>query len=166
MSKETTEIYKFGSHKEWHEGLQEAPNSKWIKSRSLGGNKSSSYIPLGIQEAVADIFFREFDLIDITYEVCMNEIIAIAKFSILPNYPHSEHRIICGSSAKPIQCRKGSSFPAGKISNALEYNTPASQSAAKSNALTNFANIFGRNLNRKEIPNGFSYTKKKKEDEN
>lgn len=162
MSNTTIEEYPFANHQVWHQHLQEAPISSWIQERSLGGNKKSKFIPLGIQEAVADKFFREFDLIDITYEICLNEIIAIAKFSILPNYPNAEHRIICGSSAKPIQCSKGTSFPKGKITNALEYNTPASQSAAKSNALTNFGNIFGRNLNRKGISNGFSYTKNKK----
>ena len=70
-----------------------------------------------------------------------------------------------GVAAKPIQQDKdmsASSFPVGKKVNALEYNTPATRSAAVSNALTNFANIFGRNLNR-DVRNDYSMNEKKRQ---
>jgi len=156
MEKETIEVYKFANRQEWLEALQEAPNPSTVKSRSLGSGKSSRYVPLGIQEALSDIFFRECDLMDNVLEVYNNQIIVRIKLSVLPNYPNSEHRIISGIGAKMITGAK----------NSLEYGAPASQSAAKSNALTNFGNIFGRNLNR-DFSDGFTFVKKtkKKEDE-
>lgn len=149
MSTETIEVYQFGSRKEWLEKLTEAPSPSLVKSRSLGGGKSSRYIPLGIQEALADMFFRECDLMDNILEVYNNQIIVRVKLSVLPNYPNAEHRIISGIGAKMVTSAK----------NSLEYGAPASQAAAKSNALTNFGNIFGRNLNR-EFSDGFTFVKK------
>ena len=152
MSKETVEHYQFASRKEWLEKLQEAPSPSLIKSRSLGGSKASRYVPLGIQEALGDMFFRECDIIDNIVEVYDGQILVRIKLSVLPNYPNAEHRIISGVGAKVVTGAK----------NSLEYGAPSAQSAAKSNALGNFANIFGRNLNR-EFSDGFSFVKNKTE---
>lgn len=153
MSKESTEVYQFESRQEWLESLQEAPNPSLIKTRSLGSGKTSRYVPLGIQEALSDMFFRECDLIDNTIEVFNNQIIVRVKMSVLPNYPNAEHRIISGIGAKMMTSAK----------NSLEPGAPSTQAAAKSNALTNFGNIFGRNLNR-DFSDGFSFIKPKKTD--
>ena len=96
MSTETVEIYQFASRKEWLEKLTEAPNASLVKSRSLGSGKTSRYVPIGIQEALCDMFFRECDLIDNVLEVYNNQIIVRVKMSVLPNYPNAEHRIISG----------------------------------------------------------------------
>lgn len=149
---EKVEEYRFKNHKEWFQAMQEAPNPKWIKSRSLSGTKTSRYVPLGIQEALADLFFREVDVIDNIVEVYNGQILVRIKLSILPNYPNSEHRIISGVGAKVVT----------KAGNSLEYGAPSAQSAAKSNSLTNFANIFGRNLNR-EFADNLSYVKAKEQ---
>ena len=153
-TKETTEIYQFGSRKEWLEKLTEAPTSSLIKSRSIGSGKNSRYVPIGVQEALSDIFFRECDIIDTVIEIFNNQIIVRVKMSVLPNYPNAEHRIISGIGAKMMTSAK----------NSLEYGAPASQAAAKSNALTNFGNIFGRNLNR-EFSDGFTFITKVKNEE-
>lgn len=164
MSKETIEYYQFASRKEWLEKLQEAPSASLIKSRDLGKGKTSRYVPLGIQEALADMFFRECDLIDETIEIFTHNVwdykdkvskenhqaIIKVKMSILPNYPNAEHRIISGIGSKILSSAK----------NSLEPGAPSTQAAAKSNALTNFGNIFGRNLNR-DFSDGFSFNKKK-----
>lgn len=151
----TIEHYQFASRKEWLDKLQEAPTPSLIKSRSIGSGKNSRYVPIGVQEALSDMFFRECDLIDNTIEVYNNQIVVRVKMSVLPNYPNAEHRIISGIGAKMMTSAK----------NSLEYGAPASQAAAKSNALTNFGNIFGRNLNR-EFSDGFTFiTKVKKEED-
>lgn len=154
MSTKTIEHYQFASRKEWLEKLQEAPTPSLIKSRSIGSGKKSRYVPIGVQEALSDMFFRECDLIDNTIEVYNNQIVVRVKMSVLPNYPNSEHRIISGIGAKVMS----------KAGNSLEYGAPASQAAAKSNALTNFGNIFGRNLNR-DFGDGFTFIKKVKKEE-
>lgn len=152
MSKETVINHRFESHATWKKALQEAPNSKLIKTRDLGKGKTSRYVPLGIQEALADLFFREFDIIDADVVVEGTQILAQVKISILPDYPNAEHRIISGVGARVMT----------KAGNSLEYGARSAKNAAKSEALTDFGNIFGRNLNRDFVDN-FSYTPKKKE---
>lgn len=143
--------YYFADIESFKSALNKAPSKGWIKSRSLGGSKSSKYVPLFVQQAVADKFFRECDVISEEYQVIVNEILCVVKLSILPDYPDAEHRYITGVASKPIQMDSGAStakFPLGKKTNAVEYNAPAAKSAAISNALTTLGNIFGRNLNR------------------
>lgn len=162
--KEIELVYQFESHEQWIQALQEEPNPSWIKKRELGGSKTSTYIPLAIQQALADKFFRECDVIDEKYTLIVNEILVTVKLSVLPDYPFSEHRIITGTASKPVQQDSGSfasGFPNGKKTNALEYNAPAARAAALSNALTTFGNVFGRNLSR-DIKASFSFIRKKK----
>ena len=145
---ESVEEYQFESRKQWLIALSKAPSTELVKTRQLGGNKTSRYVSLGAQEALADLFFRECDIMENVLEVYNGQVIVRVKMSVLPNYPNAEHRIISGIGAKMITSAK----------NSLEYGAPASQSAAKSNALTNFGNIFGRNLNR-EFGDGFTFIK-------
>lgn len=163
---EIKEIFQFENREKWLQALQSEPNDSWVKNRELGNGKKSTYVPLPIQQALADKFFRECDVIDEKYSVITNEILCTVKLSVLPDYPYSEHRIITGTAAKPIQQNQGSSastFPNGKKTNALEYNAPAARAAAISNALTTFANLFGRNLSR-EIKAGFSFIRNKEDE--
>lgn len=159
------QVFQFKDRESWIQALQNEPNEGWVKERVLGGGKTSHYVPLPIQQALADKFFRECDVIEEKYQVIVNEILCTVKICILPDYPDSEHRYITGTAAKPIQQDQGSfasSFPNAKKPNALEYNAPASRSAAISNAFTTFGNIFGRNLSR-EIKTGFSFIRNKEE---
>jgi hypothetical protein len=163
---EIEKVYKFKNHEDWKREQQLEPNSSWVKERKLGGSRKSLYVPLPIQQALADMFFREFDVFEEKYTLVVNEILCTVRISVLPDYPNSEHRIISGTAAKPIQqdsLSSASSFPNGKKTNAMEYNSPASRGAAISNALTTFANIFGRNLGR-DVKNNFSFIKPKKEE--
>lgn len=164
MEKEIELTHKFKNRKEWRAALDKAPNDGWIQKRTLGGGKSSQYVPIPVQQALADIFFDEFDVFDEQYMQIENEILCTVKIQILPSYPHSEHRVISGSGAKPIAARSGSkveNFPAGKITNSLEYCAPNARASAISNALDTFANIFGRNLGR-AVSAGYNMGEKKK----
>jgi hypothetical protein len=161
-------VFNFKDLEAFKEELQKAPPPGWVKTRDLGGSKKSSYVPLAIQQALADHFFRECDVAQETYQVIVNEILCTVKLSLLPDFPHAEHRYITGTASKPIQMDSQSTpskFPLNKKANALEYNAPAARSAAISNALTTFANIFGRNLGR-DVSNDYSIKPKTKEDEN
>lgn len=160
---EVEEIFQYKDKESWTQALQNSPPDSWIKSRSLGNGKSSKYIPLGIQQALADKFFRECDVVEENYQVIVNEILCTVKICYLPDYPYSDHRYMTGSGSKPIQMDTGSSpakFPIGKKTNALEYNAPAARAAAISNAFTTFANLFGRNLGR-EMSSNFSLIRNK-----
>lgn len=164
MSKTTKEKFNFKNMEEWQTALNAAPSDNWVKERSFGGNRKSYYLPIPIQQALADIFFNEFDVVDAKFEQIINEILCTVKISILPSYPNSEHRIISGSGAKPIQCSSGSAvhkFPVGKITNSLEYCSPAARASAISNSLSTFANVFGRNLGR-AVSTDFNLSKNKR----
>lgn len=151
MNKETVLEHNFPDRASWQAALNAAPGSSLIKTRSLGGNKKSTYLPIEYQQALQDVFFDEFDVIDEKYQVIFNEIVCTVKCQGLPSYPNAEHRIFTGSGAKPIQCDSGalvSKFPRGKKTNALEYNLPAARTTALSKALETIGNVFGRNLGR------------------
>jgi hypothetical protein len=148
---ETQLKHNFTDREAWQTALNAAPASALLKSRSLGGSKKSKYLPIEHQQAIQDIFFDEFDVIDEKYQVIFNEVICTVKCQGLPSYPNSEHRIFTGSGAKPIQCDSGAlvyKFPRGKKTNALEYNLPAARTTAISKALETIGNKFGRNLGR------------------
>lgn len=165
---ETTETYRFASREVWQTALNQAPNDDWIHKRDLGKGRTSEYLPIPIQQALADVFFSEFDVYDAQFKVIANEILCTVKINILPAYPNSEYRIISGSGAKPIQCRSGSNpanFPQGKITNSLEYCSPAARTVAIGNALNTFANVFGRNIGRAIVSNGYNLNDNKKKEE-
>lgn len=158
--------YRFKDEAAWKNELQKNPKPEYIKERDLGGNRKSRYIPLFVQEALADIFFRQCNVTEEKYQMICNELLCTVTIHLLPDYPGSEMEYITGTGAKPIQQVKNSSpaaFPEGKISNSLEYNAPAARAAAKSNALTSYANVFGRNLGRKTKDN-FSFIRKKEQE--
>lgn len=162
MAEETKLEHNFKSRKAWQDALMAAPKQSWIKSRSLGRGRKSYYIPIEVKESLKDIFFDEFDVIDIKEKVIVNEILIIVKIQFLPSYPNSEHRFTSGIAAKPIQCSSGSEafkFPRGKITNALEYNASAAETAAISNALNKLGNVFGKNLNR-DVDDGYNFANK------
>jgi len=163
----TEEKYAFKNKAEWQEALNAAPKDIWIKARDLGGGRKSQYIPIPILQALADIFFAEFDVIDAQFKVIANEVLCTVKISFLPNYPNSEHRTMSGSGAKPIQAASGSKthlFPEGKITNSLEYCAPAARTVAIGNALNTFGNVFGRNIGR-AISSDYNMSSKKRKNE-
>jgi hypothetical protein len=159
---ETKETYRFASKDAWRDAINQAPKESWIKSRSLGAGKSSSYIPIPIQQALADILFDQFDVFDEQYEQIENEILCTVKILCLPSYPNAEYRTISGTGAKPIAAKSGSlvhKFPLGKIPNSLEYCAPNARTSAIGNALATFGNVFGRNLGR-AVSAGYSMAPK------
>lgn len=163
---ETEQVHMFKSRKAWRDALNNAPNQKWVATRQMG-QKESIYVPIQYQQALADVMFDEFDVIDAKYDRVINEIICTVKISILPSYPNAEHRIISGTGAKPIAAVRDSNpaeFPKGKIPNSLEYCAPAARSGAIGNALATFGNVFGRNLGR-PVSMSYNLSPKKKEND-
>lgn len=161
--KQTEEEHRFKTKEEWRIALNQSPNRSWISSRSIGAGKTSKYIAIPIQQALADVFFDEFDVFEEHYQQIENEILCTVKISCLPSYPNAEHRIISGTGAKPIAADSGSpvhKFPQGKKTNGLEYCAPNARISAIGNALTTFGNIFGRNLGR-AVSTDFNLSDKK-----
>ena len=86
-AKETQETHRFKTKDSWRTAINQAPKDIWIKSRNLGAGKSSSYIPIPIQQALADILFDEFDVFEEHYQQIENEVLCTVKISCLPSYP-------------------------------------------------------------------------------
>ena len=171
------ENYRYKDREEYLDVLNSVLPEKFIKTRDLGSGRISKYVPVPIQESMADILFREWNVIDESYTVIINELLCTVKLTFTPDYPGAEEQFCTGSAATAIQMMaqsKVTDFPAKKITNALEYNTPSVRKKAISDALETLGNIFGRNAyrsvgkegNGKQIilESDFSFREKKKDD--
>jgi hypothetical protein len=115
------------------------------------GSGTHVYYPHVIKEAVADMMFRYWNIVDEKYAIMVNELVCTVKVVFLPDYPDAQEQSCTGSASTPIQMDSGakpSDFPAKKKINSLEYNLPSVRTEAVSNAFHSLGNIFGRNLNR------------------
>jgi len=163
---ELTKKYRFKDEEAYKSTLNLAPDSKFIKNRDLGGGRKSKYLPLFEQQAIADFFFDNWNIIQEDSKLVVNEIVVTVKIQYQPSYPGADIYFATGSASKAVQASKGSDvslFPKGKLTNSLEYCLPAARAAAISNALTSLGNIFGRNLNRDTQNN---YSKQPKQNKN
>lgn len=160
-------IYKFNNHVAYKEALDALPKASWVKERELGGGRKSRYMPIEIQQAIADTLFDYWNVLEENHTVVANEIIVTVKIQFQPSYPEADIYFCTGSASKAIQCKKDSiaeTFPKGKITNALEYCLPAARQSAISNAFMTLGNVFGRNLGRK-VKDNYSLQQKPKANE-
>ena len=156
---EVIEKYRYKDLEAYKLALAMPPPKGLQSSRSIGGGKKSEYESIEVQEAFADNFFREWQVVDEKYMNVLNEIVCTVKIQALPDYPGSDYISFSGSASSAIQTDKGSKaeeFPKGKKLNALEYCLPKARSGAIGCALETLGNIFGRNMNRK-VSNDFSF---------
>jgi len=162
------EIFKFSTREEYLQALDAVLPEKYEQTRKLGGNKTHTYLPTAIQEAVADDIFHYWNVEIISDPVVIiNEVILKVKICFSPSYPDAGEFTVAGIAAQPIQQIKGSDaskFPTGKVLNALEYNLPSLKSRAVGNALESLGNIFGRNISRRlnqneSLPKNFTLRK-------
>jgi len=164
---EKIEIYRYEDFESWKIALTKAPPASLIKTRGLGGNKQSSYQPIEVSEALADMMFREWNVSDEKYFNIINEIVCTVKITALPDYPGADYMVFTGTASKPVTVDKGSeitNFPKGKKANALQYNMPAVRSDAIGCAFETKGNLFGRNISRESKNDfGFDVSYEKKE---
>ena len=145
------ETFYFESREKYIEALNSVLPEDYIQKRTIP-NGTIEYIPAPIKEATADKFFHYWNVIGEDYTLLVNELICTVKLVFMPDYPGAEEHFCTGSAAVPVQMDRGASvakFPAGKKTNALEYNLPAVRTEAIGNALNSLGNIFGRSLGRK-----------------
>jgi len=154
--------FNFKNFDEYREWLDAAPNKDWLQTRSLGGSKSHSFIPVFIQNANSDFMFREWYVIDEKYIPIQNGVLCIVKIQALPDYPDAEHIIFTGSAGIPFK----------DVKNAVEFDVPNSRERAIAKAFATLGNVFGRNLNRKYkynnktivVQSDFSFLNKKSDE--
>lgn len=161
------QTYKFKNKEDYLKSLDSAMPEEWFKKRELGGGKTQKYLPIPYQEAIADMMFSEWSIIDENYQLLVNEIVCTVKIVFTPDYPEAQEQFTTGTASKPIQMdaeSKVTDFPAKKKANALEYNLPSVRKSAIGCALEGIGNIFGRNVGRKidkvhELPANFTLRK-------
>lgn len=153
------ETFKYENLEEWRLALDYPPPDGWIQSRDLGGGRTSQYIPISVTEALGDMIFREWYVIEEKPLNIRDGIGFTVKIQGLPDYIDSDYVYFTGSGAVLFQ-DKG---------NAIEYQFPAARSKAIGNAFSQLGNLFGRNLgrlvNKRSIGNGFTLRKKKEEED-
>ena len=151
------ETYRFKDLTAFRLALDDAPPDGWVKKRSLGGERFSEYLPVSIIEALADIMFREWTVIEEKPLNTGNGIGFTIKIQALPDYPGADYIFFTGSGAVPFQDTK----------NAVEYNFPSARTRAITTAFGELGNIFGRNIGRKvdnvAVGNGFTLKNKEKQ---
>jgi hypothetical protein len=148
---EILEYFRYKDFEAYKIALTKPPQSAWLKSRELGGGKKSSYQPIEVTEALADMVFRDWFVTDEKYMNVLNEVVCTVKITALPDYPGADYVTFTGSASKPVQAASGSKaeeFPKGKLANALQYCLPAVRSDAIGCAFETLGNLFGRNVNR------------------
>lgn len=162
---EKVESYRYKDFESYKVALSTPPPPAILKERSLGGNKTTTYEPIEVKQSFADVFFREWNVVDEKYFNILNEIVCTTKINALPDYPGADFITFTGSASKPIQIDAGTKtipafkpfeFPKGKKANALEYCLPAVRSEAIGNAFETLGNIFGRSLGR-SVSNDFGF---------
>jgi hypothetical protein len=156
---EIIESYRYENFEAWKVAITKGPPASLIKTRGLGGSKQSSYQPIEVTEALADMMFREWNVSDEKYFNIINEIVCTVKITALPDYPGADYMVFTGTASKPVTVDKGSDltqFPKGKKANALQYNMPAVRSDAIGCAFETKGNLFGRNISR-ESTNDFGF---------
>lgn len=156
--------YRFASQSDYKTALDALPRQEWVRERELGAGRKSRYLPIEIQQAIADKLFDYWYVLDESHTVVANEIIVTVKIQFQPNHPETDVYFCTGSASKAIQASKGSKveeFPKGKLTNALEYCLPAARQSAISNAFMTIGNVFGRNLGRK-VKDNYSLQEKEK----
>jgi hypothetical protein len=167
MSEQTPELekYRYKNYEAFHIALTKAPPAAFLKSRSIGGNRESNYQSIQAIEALAEMMFREWNVVEEKYMNVLNEIVCTVKVQALPDYPGADYMTFTGSASKAVQVNAGTKstpkaqvhqFPLGKKENALQYCLPAVRSEAIGCAFETKGNVFGRNVNR-EASNDFGF---------
>lgn len=144
--------FRFPSREEYLKTLDKTMPQEYIQTREIGAGQVQQYLPLPIQEAIADDMFHYWNVTDEKYMLIANEVIATVRITYMPSYPDAEELYCTGSAAGPISMDSGAKvtdFPAKKKINALEYNLGSRRGAAVGCALNSLGNIFGRNIGRK-----------------
>ena len=69
MAKEDLQVTNemFESRLHWIQSLNESPVSDWIKERKIYGGKNSLHVPIEKIQALADVYFSEWNVVDEKY---------------------------------------------------------------------------------------------------
>ena len=149
MEKSFSREYRFSDRSEYLKKLYSAPQSSHIYTRD-----TVRYIPIHLVEAMADIIYYEWNVIDVETQIAAHTVWDKSKgqyedqLSVLtkvvieatPDYPDAMPERFVGVGATPL---KG-------IKNAYEMDYPGSKAKAITNAFSEKGNVFGRNVNRKD----------------
>jgi len=130
--------FTFKNELEFKKFLDKAPETEWLQIRELGAGKKHIYLPLFIQEANADLCFRNWQVVNEEYMAIQGGVMCTVKIQALPDFPNAEYITFTGTAGIPFKSTK----------NAIEYDVPNSRERAIGKAFQTLGNIFGRSLNR------------------
>lgn len=131
--------------------LNKAPVKNWIKENPFAGN--SKYIPIGTIETLLDKFFLDKRIEILREGVSFNGVYVVVRVHV-QSYLDLQWTYQDGIGAAQLQTKKNSS-PAelqNINNNALQMAYPMAKSYAIKDACEHFGKFFGRDINRKDIP--------------
>ena len=91
MDNEKKETYQYKDLTEFRLALDYEPPAGWIQSRNLGGDRESKYIPISVTEALADMMFREWYVIEEKPLAIKDGVGFTVKIQGLPDYPGADY---------------------------------------------------------------------------
>lgn len=141
----------FDNFKKFNDAINKQQDKKHIKTNVLAQN--SQYIPIGIIEKTLDeVFTGLWSTRNVKIYHMLNSVVCELELQVM--MPHNGVVISrIGVGAVPIQLKKGEKEITPDTINpmALQMNIPSAKSYALSNAAQSLGELFGRNLNRRDI---------------
>jgi hypothetical protein len=138
--------FVFKNREGYREAMASAPPEGSFHERAVGGGNMSRYVPIQVQEALADTVFESWHVTDIDSEIFNGYIKTKVKIKYLPSFPDAEEMIVCGLAITPYAGKKDGldSKQAGILVGAIAIGVQD----GKRNALKGLGNLLGRNAAR------------------
>jgi hypothetical protein len=132
--------------------LNQPPKQDWIRQNKFANN--TNYIPIGVVEYLLTSIYQSWRFEIKNVQVIANSIVVTGRLHILDPIT-SQWDWQDGIGASPIQTEKGASatdFTKVNTS-AVQMAAPAAESYALKDAAEKLGRIFGKDINRRDLPN-------------
>ena len=132
--------------------LNQPPPRQWVQQNKYANN--SSYLPIGKVEYLLDKIFQEWKVEVLDYRTLFNSVTVSVRLHYV-NPLNGQWMYHDGVGAKELQTTSGSGTLKPDFSNinkgAVEMALPIAKTAAIKDAADHLGQLFGRDLNRKDV---------------
>lgn len=142
----------YNENQEMHQLLNQQPKAEWIAEHPQTRMK---YIPIGRIEYLLNMLFVNWNVEILNTNIFANSIAVTVRLHL--TYPTGKQTFFDGVGAAPLQTDKGAGatdFNQIK-SAAVQMALPSAKSYAIKDAADHIGNLFGKDLNRKQIESSF-----------
>jgi hypothetical protein len=146
---ESDDLIEFQKQDKFLEFINQDPPKSWIKEHPIA--KNVDYLPIDKVELLLKRIFQEYKVEILREGQMLNSIYITVRLHY--KHPISGWTYQDGTAAVPIKTKKGenASNMAAILNDAIQTGLPAAESFAIKDAADKIGNIFGGNLNRKDV---------------